>query len=412
MNSIEETVADSEAPSDVFACTVTAMSDVNSLKNQARKAEQAGDWPRAIDLYQRALELGEKGFGALDVSLYNRVGDLHLRLGDTESAIAAYETAAESYTEQELFPSAIALCKKILRTAGDQSAIRLRLGRLEGRTGLFADARNNFLEYAQAMEEEGRFDDALDALKELVDLSDDEEGRVKLAEHLYARDRGPEAVEQLERVAQLRRQRGGDASEILRRMSEMRSSTVESAPAAAPAPDDEPGSLDLESELLEAKQGLQTDEAEIPVPAEPSGPPTPEEEISELTSRLSSTPDDHHSRVRYAQLLAASGRLGEARTEFERAFSNFDAAGEHHEAMHVVDELLCLDPDDLALHARRIRVAARLEDEGALINSYLQLGTCIEKRLSSFSMRLLSSSSESGDVSTVFDISQKTSTNL
>ena len=388
------------------------MTDVNSLKNEARKAEQRGDWPRAISLYQRALDIGESGFGTHDVSLYNRVGDLHLRLGETDAAVAAYETAAERYTEQELFPSAIALCKKILRTADDRAEVRLRLGRLEGRTGLFADARNNFLEYARRMEENGRFDEALDALKELVELSDDEEGRLKLAEHLSERDRASEAAEQLERVAQQRRQRGEDASQILRRMSELRAAGGPATQAAGAGPDGDPASIDLESELLEAKQGLQVDDQEPADPTEPHRPPSPAQEISQLNSRLSSAPDDHHSRVRYAQLLVASKRMDEARTEFERALSAFDAAEMHQEAMHVIEELLQLDPDDMALHVRRIRVAARLDDEGVLINSYLQLGGCIEKRLSSFSMRLLSSSSDSGDVATMFDISPKTSTNM
>jgi len=396
----------------LFACARTVMTDVNSLKNEARKAEQRGDWPRAIKLYERALELGETGVGTLDVSLYNRVGDLHLRLGDDSSAVSAYETAIESYTEQELIPSAIALCKKILRTAGDRPEIRLRLGRLEGRSGLFADARNNFLTYARSMEEAGRFDEALDALKELVELSDDEQGRIKLAEHLAARDRGSEAAEQLERVAQLRRQRGDDASQILSRMSELREASQPVAEGSPTGAVDDAVALDLESELLEAKQALHEEEIESAQSTEPNQPPSPEQEISQLTSRLSSVPDDHHGRVRYAQLLAASERMDEARTEFERALSAFEAAGEDREALHVTDELLRLDPDDIALFVRRIRVAARLEDEGELINSYLQLGGCIEKRLSTFSMRLLSSSSDSGDVLTVLDIGHKSSTSM
>ena len=386
------------------------MTDVNSLKKEARGAEQRGDWSQAIGLYTRALELGETGIETLDVNLYNRVGDLHLRLGDAAAAMSAYETAAERYSELGLIPSAIALCKKILRTAGGSAETRLRLARLEGRSGLFADARNNFLGYARSMEEEGRFDEALDALKELMELSGDEEGRIKLAEHLFARGRLSEAEEQLARAARQRRQRGADASSILRRISEMRHSApsaepdrtldpqVDPPPAPPldqqPDPQLDPSTPDLETELLEAKQGLLGEEKELP----------------QLTSRLASTPDDHHSRVRYAQLLAASERVDEARTEFERALRAFEEAGEYREAMHVIDELLHLDPADINLFVRRIRVAARLEDEGVLIDSYLQLGGCIEKRLSSFSLRLLSGSSDSGDVSAVLDISQKTST--
>jgi tetratricopeptide (TPR) repeat protein len=379
------------------------MTDVNRLKNEARSAEQRGDWTSAIKLYQQAIELGETGRASLDVSLHNRVGDLYLRLGEVPSAITAYEAAADRYAEQELLSSAIALCKKILRTAGDHSAAYLRLARLEARTGLFAEARNNFLIYAQRMEEEGHADEALDALKELVDLSDDEPGRIKLAEHLAAGGRQEEALEQLETVARRQRERGADASATLRRISEIGSGRYSDAPASEVA-------LDLESELLEAKQGLGLEEQDEAAAAEEtSRVPSPEQEIDALTTRLSASPDDHHSRVRFGQLLAASQRTEEARTEFERALTAFEAGEEYREAMHVVEELLRLDPGDIPLQLRRIQVAARLHDEQALINSYLELGTCIEKRLSSFSLRLLSSSSDSGDVSAVFDIAQASS---
>lgn len=384
------------------------MTDVNRLKNEARSAEQRADWKRAIKLYQQAVELGETGQAPLDISLYNRVGDLYLRLGDGSAAISAYDTAVDRYTEQELHTSAIALCKKILRTAGDHSETYLRLGRLEAQTGLFSDARNNFLEYARRMETEGRADEALDALKELVDLSDDEAGRIKLAEHLNARNRRDEALEQLRLVAERQRGRGVDASATLKRMSEMRTGGDYSETGSV----DEAG-LDLEFELLEAKQGLNLDgpgESEAAVGE--SAVPSPEQEIEQLTSRLSSSPDDHHGRVRYGQLLLASERTEEARIEFDRALSAFEASEEYREALHVVNELLRLDPDDVSLHLRRIQVAARLQDEEALIASYLELGTCIEKRLNGFSLRLLSSSSNSGDVSAVFDIAQKASTSI
>ncbi len=378
------------------------MSDVNSLKNEARKAEQRGDWSGAISLYWKAIELGETGQGSPDLSLHNRVGDIHLRLGDITAAVSAYETAVDRYTEQELFPSAIAVCKKILRTASGHPETYLRLARLQVRTGLFSEARNNFLEYARRLEERGRLDEALDVLKELIELSGDEAGRLKLAEHLFERDRVPEAIEQLGRIVTQRRERGEDVEPILKRMREMEPPQLD----ARSLPGTDP-SLDLESELLEAKQGLTADGAKHP-PSQPAQAG----ELAELGDRLSSKPNDHVSRVRYAQLLAASARYEEARLEFERALDGFEADGQHVQVVSAVEELLTLDPGDLSLHLRRIAAATRLDDEGVLINAYLQLGGCIEKRLSTFSLRLLSSSSSSGDVSAVFDVVRKTAPNI
>jgi tetratricopeptide (TPR) repeat protein len=172
------------------------MASTAKLRDQARAAENRGQWTEAVVLYRQLLEdsPGEE----VDIALWNRVGDLHLRIGETERAVEAYERAVASYAESGLFNNAIALCRKILRLVPGRGAVYLKLGQISAAAGFLADARQNFLEYAQRMKRAGNLDASFDALKEFADLSpEDTEVRKLLADQLLANDRKDQAVEQL-----------------------------------------------------------------------------------------------------------------------------------------------------------------------------------------------------------------------
>ena len=57
-----------------------------------------------------------------DVSLFNRVGDLEVRLGKIERAVQHYERAVDLYVEAELPNNAIAVCKKVVRNVPEAEA--------------------------------------------------------------------------------------------------------------------------------------------------------------------------------------------------------------------------------------------------------------------------------------------------
>jgi hypothetical protein len=64
--------------------------NLEKLKDTARKFEQKEDWRKAIEVYLKAIQEYESGREAHpDLSLYNRVGDLYLKIGDATSAVQA-----------------------------------------------------------------------------------------------------------------------------------------------------------------------------------------------------------------------------------------------------------------------------------------------------------------------------------
>ncbi|HLL83461.1 MAG TPA: tetratricopeptide repeat protein, partial [Longimicrobium sp.] len=172
------------------------MANIGKLRDQARAYEQRDQWREAIGAYRQILESPEGG--EVDIALWNRIGDMHLRLNETEKAVEAYEAAVSAYVEVGLYNNAIALCRKILRLVPGRINTYRRLGQISAAKGFLADARQNFLEYADRMRRAGKLKESFEGLKEFADLSpDDTEVRRLLADQLLAHGERDEAVVQL-----------------------------------------------------------------------------------------------------------------------------------------------------------------------------------------------------------------------
>lgn len=146
------------------------MSNAAKHRKKAAEFEQLKQIDRAIAAYAKAIEESEAAGEEVDVALYNKVGDLALRQGRVPDAVTYYERAVEHYATSGLFNNAIALCNKILRNAPGRANVYFTLGRISARKGLRGDATRNFLEYATRMQQDGRIEDGIRALAEVLDL--------------------------------------------------------------------------------------------------------------------------------------------------------------------------------------------------------------------------------------------------
>jgi tetratricopeptide (TPR) repeat protein len=184
---------------------------VEGLKEQARRHEQKEEWKQALELYQRAMQrLSDED--QPDVGLYNRVGDLCIRLGLFEQATSHYEQAVSLYIEAELPNNAIAVCKKIIRHVPSRNSVYLTMGRVRAKQGFLTDARQSFLTYAERTQAAGGMDEALRALEELADLTpSDVDIRLSLAQQLQQHKREGEALDQL-RAAYVTLVRSGESA--------------------------------------------------------------------------------------------------------------------------------------------------------------------------------------------------------
>ncbi len=320
------------------------MAHFQKLKNQARREEQRGRWVQAIELYKQAIRLEEdSGASSVDFGLYNRVGDLYLRQGDTATAVDYYETAVDSYAGHDLHTSAIALCNKILRIAPGRTGVYRKLGRLHAQAGLIAEARSNFLEYAGRTQESGQLNEALEALQEFVDMVEDDEIRCTFAEELVQQGLITEAVAQLRLVWRSRIQRGTDAESIKTRILELDPSTdlvpptveADSTPDTTASGDESvsavlPGTVKLGELVLNGSSNagalVALDQATVAAPASGLGPASSElrETIEQFRAAAHDTVDDAGPAVHYDLGIAyhQMGLFDEAVSELQKAIQS------------------------------------------------------------------------------------------
>jgi tetratricopeptide (TPR) repeat protein len=135
----------------------------------------------------------EEGDPNPDLSIYNRIGDLFLKLKEPARGADFYDQAVDHYAELGFHNNAIAMCNKVLRNAPGRQTTYLKLAKLYAAKGFIGEAKQNFVEYAERMQRMGKIQHAFAALKEFTDISPESEHlRGMLHEHLkmYGDDPG------------------------------------------------------------------------------------------------------------------------------------------------------------------------------------------------------------------------------
>jgi len=169
------------------------MSKLEQLKEKAKGLE-ARDPKKAVEIWLEVLSNQEaEGDGNADLSIYNRIGDLYIKLKEPALAADYYDQAVDKYAELGFHNNAIAMCNKVLRNAPGRQATYLKFAKLYAAKGFMTEAKQNFVEYAERMQKVGKIEHAFAALKEFTDISPESASlREMLAEHLkmYGNDPG------------------------------------------------------------------------------------------------------------------------------------------------------------------------------------------------------------------------------
>jgi tetratricopeptide (TPR) repeat protein len=224
------------------------MKSISKLKDEARKHEQREEWEKAIQAYLQVLRVADEEEAEVELPLYNRLGDLCVRLGRAEEAVRHYEQAADRYAEAGLYNNAIALCNKALRYSPDRLQLIRKLGQFSALQGFITDARRYFLDYAERQFNGGHVDDALTALEDFANVADDADVRELLGRRLHAHGRTVAAVAELQRAYAMRIQ-AGDTERAMALRTELQAmdpnAVIEDLPAGAPVRPAAPSVPDL-----------------------------------------------------------------------------------------------------------------------------------------------------------------------
>ena len=152
--------------------------DKTKVVRAAEKYLAQGKIPAAIKEYRVIVEHDPADFTAL-----NMLGDLHVRAGNKDEATTAFTRIAEHYREQGFALKAIAMYKKIDRLQPGSVEIANKLAALYEIQGLLVDARTQYLVVADALVRAGQSPKALEVLRKVADLDQNNvEIRLRLAE--------------------------------------------------------------------------------------------------------------------------------------------------------------------------------------------------------------------------------------
>lgn len=236
--------------------------NLEKLKDAARKFEQKEDWRRAIEVYQKAIVEFESGQDPNpDLSIYNRVGDLHMKANDPAAAVQAYERAVDLYSDQGFLNNAIALCGKILRVNPGRIQAYLKLAQLHARKNVVHDAKKNLIEYLERMNQVHQLEEAFKAVKAFADqFPGNQDIRLMLSDLLRASSRTTEAREQLEKLTEDLEAKG-DAIGARRTRERLQAINEE---------DEAPIARQRKNDLVFLDIGV-----EVKAPAKPATPPAP-----------------------------------------------------------------------------------------------------------------------------------------
>ncbi len=173
------------------------------ILQSAQKHLQKGALDKALKDYQTLLKADPR-----DANLRLKIGDIELKRGKTDEAIAAYMKVAEAFMKDGFDAKAVALYKQIAKIDPKRVDVLVPLADLYQRMGLASDAMGALQTAADAHYRDGRKDEALDLLRRMCTLDpSNTNSRLKVADLLRQEERNEEAIAEYEEVvAELERQ--------------------------------------------------------------------------------------------------------------------------------------------------------------------------------------------------------------
>lgn len=176
----------------------------------AEKYVLQGKIPAAIDEYRKVVEADPS-----DLTTINTLGDLYVRAGRIQDAIHNFSRIAESYRESGFTLKAIAMLKKISKLDPTNIDTAMKLANLYSQQGLLVEARQQYLQVADAYARAGQTRKALEAYQKIADLDPTNTSvRMKLAE-IYSRERMTEQAHEAFIMAGAEFMRKGDIEQAL-----------------------------------------------------------------------------------------------------------------------------------------------------------------------------------------------------
>ena len=163
----------------------------------AQKFLERGQEERALEEFARVVQED-----ANDTRTWLKMAEIHARRGALEQARDIYLRTAEIYTEQGFPRKAMTVYKSVLKLTPGLPHVRERLADTYRQQGMIADALRELELCANELQQAGKIDEMLPALRKIVGLHPDNiASRIRLAETASQVGKVDEAVHELSQLA-------------------------------------------------------------------------------------------------------------------------------------------------------------------------------------------------------------------
>jgi tetratricopeptide (TPR) repeat protein len=350
--------------------------DRSSILRSAQLFASRGQFDAAINEWKK-LSAESPGDG----SIFNSIGELHLKRQATNDAVIAFTQAANAFRAEGATLKAIATFKKILKLDPSRYDVLRHLGDLNAERGLLSSAVQDYLTLGKHYLKAGKSKDALDIYKKIVSQDPSNlDAQQRVAELCLQENRQDEATTvylQLgrERSAQQRHAEAKDAYQAVLRIDPANSEaaqyieqftkikgnprqTVMPGAGSAGGPTKSAEPLNLLSEATRRIEAKQFAGAE-----------------AILNQMLTKEPGNPEVCQLLAKLHLKRGDLQVALGEYRYLAGAALRAQDHVKAESLITDFLAVEPQSVAI----LELYGELyEEKGDAANAVLQYGKAVE----------------------------------
>jgi pilus assembly protein FimV len=191
----------------------------------AEKYVQQGKLHHAISEYEKIVEKDVK-----DLTVLNTIGDLYARLGQNEKAGEFFKRVGDTYASEGFTVKSIAMYKKLTKLNPGNIAVVQRLAELYTQQGLYNDARQQYVQLADASIKNNDLGAAIKVFQKMLEIDPDNVSlQTKLADLYLKMGKKAEARDIFMKSAQSLFDRGSveQADQALDRMLALDPSNVD-----------------------------------------------------------------------------------------------------------------------------------------------------------------------------------------
>lgn len=171
--------------------------DKTAILKEAQKFLAKGQIDRAIQEFEKLTD-------SEDGNIYNTLGDLYLKKGDSKKASELFHVAAKIFREKGFYDKAKALYKKLLNINPSDYRATLFLGEIAQEKGLTTEAIKHYLAVSEVLLKANKRNELVEIYKRILDLQPSNISmRVKIADLLSKHGFSQEAERQYAIIAKL-----------------------------------------------------------------------------------------------------------------------------------------------------------------------------------------------------------------